>query len=1814
MTTLAQEFQSLQRLNSYHVSLQQQEHDSWGNEAVDFIQYGITGSIASGLISMVNTGRAVGNIFGADVQMLDTEDVLTDMGWENTAQYYDENRTTLDAVGFGITALIPGTLGLKLLKAAQAGLTASKSSHMAVTGLRRALVPDVQATKLAKAVRQDLYQSGTRTQVLQRAAKEGFHRAAVESVFAETAVLLTMNQNPTINDKELSYFDAITDNWNTLAVGLGIGTGIGGVINTVLVNSTLKTVIREGTDEVLNITGQVSGMAATGKLYGITPGDEVSKKLQIRSELLEKQTGITTGNIEASDATVKQISRQVTDIELETKKAITDLVEYSTKFGEVPNKVGDTLYQITRSMDVNDASNFMGGMVRVSSPHVEDIMFNPTITKLEAVSDDLWLERAQQIIFGKNYDPTDIGQQEVARGVSKADGYAQTKMGRENNAVVVRQEIMNNGTYEEKISLIRHEVGHATTETKLDNILDQNLLGIKDQAEQLSRIARKADWDSTDQIRELEKKLAALIDTGNTAEINRISRQIVGLERHRAYLSKATKLLADSWAVFNTPDLLVQARKLAPDLYEVMQQNLVLKQRIGYNEALVDMKSGQMFDTAERAPTIADMGKFSYRANKVTHAEGVTSIKAAEFNVLDISPTDASAYYLAATKQRPFAKKVEADWTNFYVMNRIHKDLKAGAWEGELKLQRADGSTTELVLTKDDASLAEFEELYTTLKVEAVQTMRNNPEIARKNTVSHIARVLDVSEDFAFDSNLTKTGVTFWSQVYDPNEASVVKVFYKNNRDVIDPTKSQGIADVQGRIKIAQDNAIRSINSYMGDLCRRGTPRDLVAMYPDSAIETGVNSFSNLSHVDESAGIALTQQGNYTDAGSKVIAIGGANAASKQHARDIIASSMAAASVKVKASPEALAEFAVLDSKLRQKFYSFLPDSLAKKDVDNEEIAEWLSSLATREMDDKMLENITTVVDLLDDVPFSNRAIWTRDIEDAITSIVNARRVSGASIDKLTTMLTNDVSAIKNDAVLELWRAKTAVNKDVIVPGKQTVASVRGATTNVSDRVLYPGPLDMKRYEHIKFVVPSKKSGIFQNGKPGIIGAPSKEALIKKEQQVREAFGEKVLVLSKEEISTQKQLLQEYEFGLDLNDYHIDSSLQRNGILWDVAPDPSPQMVDYSIVHMQTEMDNIIDNLTAARYGEEFAVMDHYERMYNTAAPTLGKKTQSNAFTQQKNVMLNRKDPGKFETWRTAQEKVDNAVSTAFNTVRGAFMSSRTTGDYKAMNVIMDDYNMPKVYTGLTEKYLVQTEKVNKRILADIIPRANGLAATFMLRLDLVQPLINAISMPITSVPEMQHLVDSIPELQRQQMLRGLSTKVPGTAHEIPHNMRLAQQAIKDFFTNKQLVSQYEELGLTPSIVKEMRDVMDSVAIDPALLKEAGMTSWMSRFNKAVDVLATPADWTEGFVKFTAARMADLALTAGGITNPSIKHAAMLTYVKRVHGNYTYAQRPALFQGFAGQAIGLFQTYQFNLFQQLLRHIGDSGFKRAGAMMGLQAGIFGSQSIPGFRYMNDYIAERSTEGYDFYTGTQEVLGTEVSDWILYGAASNFTKPLVGEGLALYTRGDLNPRTPFIIPTSIDEIPTYSLATKFIGTIMTAADSVADGVPVSRVFAEALATNGVNRPLAGIGQLLGGGQVTSKGSLLASTQDLDWWQQAARVIGTKTLNESIAQQSYYRAKAADSARRQDLNALGTSVKKLMRDGSWDNDAYSSFMQEYTELGGTQEYFNRWINNQALGATESVLNKMYKNHNSPSGRYLQRVMGGDIEQYTDISYGG
>jgi hypothetical protein len=143
-----------------------------------------------------------------------------------------------------------------------------------------------------------------------------------------------------------------------------------------------------------------------------------------------------------------------------------------------------------------------------------------------------------------------------------------------------------------------------------------------------------------------------------------------------------------------------------------------------------------------------------------------------------------------------------------------------------------------------------------------------------------------------------------------------------------------------------------------------------------------------------------------------------------------------------------------------------------------------------------------------------------------------------------------------------------------------------------------------------------------------------------------------------------------------------------------------------------------------------------------------------------------------------------------------------------------------------------------------------------------------------------------------------------------------------------------------------------------------------------------------------------------GLLDPRESLTYINNFVNRVEGNVIATQRPGLFQGPLGQAIGLFQSYQFNLLQQMFRYVAEGDKKDLGMLLGLQGTFYGLQGEPGFKFLNDHIvgtASGNQNHRDMYDAVRGTVGKEGANWLLYGTASNMLQTNI------YSRGDINPR-------------------------------------------------------------------------------------------------------------------------------------------------------------------------------------------------------------
>jgi hypothetical protein len=1846
--TLADEQQRQERANKYHESLAADESDSFGQEVVDFVTYGLPTAVVSGAVGTINTGYAFANMLGADIESVDTATKLQDWGWENAGSYYEDHKSTVDAVGFGLSALIPGMIGIKAARATQAGLRASQSTSRVVKGLNKALVPEAKAEKFITSVKNGA-DTFNNFKLGRKAAASGFHQQFVEAAFAETAILLTNANNPTITKEGTDYHEAILSNAGGFAFGLVLGGGIGGLIQTATSFTALRKVYGSYV-ETANKLGQGQDLTPWGFQNGSIVGDNITVMHQQLTNARENSSRLSGIGNEADLGQVKQINAQSKQLENDIKGSLAFLTGEAFKrdvkgtlFARSGDKVksapqAELLFNMLENAQSDQALGMMAGLNKVSKFSDKDLMFDPTSQHMEIVPAGKWEARLTEL-FGRKPDAStlDPGTNGVAFGDPNRRG----------KYIAIRDEILKDGSVseDEAIFIMRHEMGHNTANRlgSAFGIGNPTARTIRDQAEKLSRQARPAAWKHVDALPKLHQQMNAAVKAGETNRIGLLSAAIRERQEYRAYLGTPQELLADSWAVFNTSeDIFKASAKSNPQLYKLMRDNSALKNMLGQREALVDVNNFDMYSIADRVPTVADTGNltFSARNGNVSWGDGQESgatitkfgsdrinLKAKQFNVLEVDdPLEASANYYAASRTKvKITEGQEIPWTDFATLNLLHKRATAGDFTGSVAVTMPDSSVKnfrfgESEFAGADANIQTFESQFKAFKAKAVGNLRNSILDTGKPTRytnGMIARITDTGESFAEVSGAVGKHTTFWSQEYNPSLPTTMKLHYQVKTEIADKVRASALADVHQRVRTTMENVYTTGTTFLTKV-----GGGAVETMPLPSVLSGIDHGLGVTEATGVKNLVGAVQHEYGKSLGFIEATGTANKNSKVASDKLMDDITGAAIQIVKNDGESMVEGTVLDTTLRRDFYKFAPST--EEDL--------IASVANRLTKEENVPRVQVIVDALTPT-FSaaakkGRVLWSRDLDDQITSLMTTKKFGQSGLTKLQETVEKSMVPIQSPKLVRMWEKLVQANR-LRVEGAHTVASIRGLDSNLDPDVLYPGPFDVNKYQFRKYVVPVKE-GIYGDGRSGMIAANSAEELATKEAQIMDEFGGQVIIKSAKEVETDAKFKGVFDGALEVTEHNVNSLKLRKGVMFDAIPDVSPDLFDHYSVSGKRQMHGIIDNITEGMLGEEFATLRAQSSRLQTANTTAGQnkgKALKDPHQEAMDTMLNRSNGENPSKWRVAQQDVDKTISSVANSLTGFLRVKGTEIDYKQMNKYMRDQGLPEVYSNKVGQEILATTGVSEQLLANIIPKANGIAATMMLRfLETVQPMVTAFSTPIMAIPEMAHLIEALPELRRQQLVGSLSHSIPESAvvdaagatveaaQSMPSNTRLMFQAVKDFWTKPELVDKYYQLGFTPSVVREMREVAESIAVDPKLLAAGGgMAKFEAGIAKSVDVLSTPADKMESMVKFVAARMADLALEAGGVAGSNIRNAAINGFVKRVHGNYVYSQRPTLFQGFAGQAIGLFQTYQFNMIQQLMRHVGDGQVGAATGMLSLQGGIFGAQSLPGFRALNEHIGQKSTEGNDFYTGTKDVLGDDVSEWLLYGLSSNFTKPVFGNSLALYTRGDVNPRSPILLPTSMEEIPVINLTTKFVSNLARTAANLAGGnTPVGQVFLDALAKNGVNRPLSGIGQMIAGAKTTNQGSLVASLQDVDWMTRFARVSGATVLDESIAVQGYYRAKGYDTYRREQLNDIGAATKAMVQSGNWDGEAYRDTFESYAQVGGTIDYYDKWVHSQYMGATNSIIDDMYQSHNSSSGRYMQNLLGADIRASINPTY--
>lgn len=794
------------------------------------------------------------------------------------------------------------------------------------------------------------------------------------------------------------------------------------------------------------------------------------------------------------------------------------------------------------------------------------------------------------------------------------------------------------------------------------------------------------------------------------------------------------------------------------------------------------------------------------------------------------------------------------------------------------------------------------------------------------------------------------------------------------------------------------------------------------------------------------------------------------------------------------------------------------------------------------------------------------------------------------------------------------------------------ITNIRSAENGMQNSrdplTFYPPARNPKDYPHFAFVVDESITG---TGHSKMLYAASEKELTAQMNAVKAQFPE-FKVLTKGDAENYYKSIGKFEYERTLSENYIDTALGRKGISTPflIRTDPAVITDDLLKWHLDGEASTIREAVSA-KYGRQFEEFRRMGDQFTLAATSkfggkslvkYAESTVANPYTDYIKTALGINASHDYPYWMPIQKLLDTKVSQLFSAVDSIRVRAKSVEDLKGVNELLQESGYRGAYYDAALESMAN-HVAPRGVLTSYVQHSNALLSTFALRLDPINSLVNVISSNVLRVTEIKSVLRAINSGNSAavgQLAELTRLKVPGTGKDMFSAGRLMQNAIKNFHVQDDaLKTFYKDNGFITNLRGQYLDTLDSLALRGTETEAILGGKLKAAYNLAETITEkgtklTGNNLAEEFNRFVSAdvmrQITDIAVSHNLMTSKEAL-TYINTFVNRVEGNFLAAQRPMMFQGPVGQAIGLFQTYQFNLIQQLLRHVGEGSAKDAAILLGMQGTIYGLNGLPAFNAINTHIigtASGNSNYTDAYTVAYGAAGKEAGDWLMYGLASNM---LLHPDLKLnlYTRGDINPRHLTVVPTNPADVPIIAATAKVFGNLFNTAAKLGAGGDVVGTLLQGLEHNGVSRPLAGLAQTLEtvnnpyarAFSTSSKGNVIASN-DIASLATLGRLAGAKPLDEAVVQDATFRIKAYAAKESDRMKSLGAAIRTTVIAGNEPSqEQIETFASAYVSKGGRQENFNKFMLQQYKSANTSQANALREQLGKPYTQSLQSIMG-------------
>ena len=1770
----------------------------------------IAASIIAGTNELYNIPTDIGNLVsgGAFGERSDTGDVIAALD-SDLGEFYETNQEGVDLVGFIASSLVPGIAGIKVLNAGQRGLKAAIGSGKYGTNMGRALgvlAPD-RPKNLALAI-EEVVNSNSAISLLNgsagKALANGFGQNMLEGIAFEVGVAATMFNSPILENQDLG--DLATN----IFIGGALFGSLGGVVEAARLNSSLKSAVNNADVEArpwtfIKDTAKISQPYERVAL-GFEQLDEIP---DIPLGLSEQRTNFLRSAAEAKRTVLLNDIRQ-------------DMAELAN--GD--QKLAQTLFDTFKAADVNSQKGAFIGLEETSR-----FADQPKLEKL--------LDRLSKKVAKGNATTDELDKfASISRSYTKLWGEDAGRVTTEIPVVTQITDLLKSGQNVE-INMKRGRIKAGNSEWTFSTDYNFKSLINETTAKTRGGTAKSTNhWDliNSDPLEVNARYVWASnmkkfdVPTGakplliHEHDLPLLEKMMFDLptpaDRVHVRIRSNTKGVSDLPASqLDTVDwLALKKAQIANKLQSASTRGEIgsnpdvvankLRSLLGVNISVQDLPPGTRgqfvklirgeregftrIDISKQALTTEPLHKL---VQTVLHEEGHSKFD----TLLNLGgvPTESLAAIrkeltAISKKARPESWEGAIDGTEYFAyLNDMH-ELMADSFamftqfpELLKKAPTFDNLYGHLTRPLPKELVDSYANKMTKLSQDEIASMVNvkNSWLSGEQMTGGFTKA-SPEDIFAMQDHTAKYTAKLKAEGALKQDAPNVELWNTPQHakltydttpfESLDNNVVSNMVIIKEQQKFYEMGTNRAASEALGIFAEQ---------YPD--ISSG-RVYTGANRSGAGAGFITSANGNY-----------GSLAAAVENAGNV--TTRAIESYKA-AAKETL-------------------DPLLYKVVNNKQDAiEWsVLNAKVRELSEPYAFNAAG--DALEPIKMLN---WKK--------LAAAAEAEGKAAPPMPKLLQGDSPLrveIASQNVRDLAKGHIALN------GKRTsslsmIRSAQGVQYKRDPAAFYPIPVNPKDFPFFALVTDESVTGVGHSKTLYATNSADLESQMAKLKQ-----NPQLKIRTKKEAEDYYRSIGQWDYEKTINQNYLDNTAKRSGVSAPFLPPTDPQKIvaDTLNWHMERETGTVREAVLA-KYEVQF---EELRRLGDSFTNTATSRTNDssllsyaddavkNPFADYIKTALAVKKTADYPFWNNINTMSDRAVSSILTRATAAVENAKTSEELLQVNGMLERAGYKgAAYTPDMEIFANVTP--DRRLLTETVQKANSILATVVLRLDALNAVNNAVSANVLLGAEIKAVQRAIARGDEEAVgaLAALTRiAVPGTDQTIMSPTKLIANAIKKFGTKTPEMQFYKDRGFVTSISDQYASTLDNLSFNGS-----DVGAWAEKVkgvhNNIAELANTGEKWTgnklaEEFNRFVAAdvmkQMTDVAVERG-LMGAKEQLAYINTFVNRTQANYLASQRPGMFQGPIGQAIGLFQTYQFNLIQQMLRHVGEGHAKDAMTLLALQGTIHGMNGLPAFNAVNTHIigtASGNQEHKDAYAAIYGIAGKEAGDWLTYGVASN-ALGLIDPDLKinLYTRGDINPRHVTIVPTSPAEVASVQAFGKVMKNIINTAGKIEAGGDFTTSILQGLEHNGISRPLAGLAQTLQGlanpldasYSTSKKGNVIASNDFLSL-ANLGRMAGAKPLDEAIALDATFRYKAYALKDQRSREKLGQAIKTTLIAGqNPTQEQIESFAADYAASGGRQQEFSKWMLQLQRTANLSQSNKIVQSLNSPFTQDMQKIMGG------------